>query len=166
MAKEKYTVKEMAEALRASGGFVTRAAKKLGCGYKTVIKYIAKYPELEEERTAIREGFKDVAEDIIVKHLKRVKKKMRDGIHVQIKKKKVKKEYVPNQKDLDVAFKFLSYQAKDRGYVTRNEHTGEGGKPLKFANVNLSDFSDKELKLMMSAGLKLTEQEVGEGSLH
>ncbi len=48
--KQRYTVQQVANALRETKGMLTKTAEKLGCEYLTVRHYLARYPELEEVR--------------------------------------------------------------------------------------------------------------------
>ncbi len=50
MAKPKFTVAQMADALRKTKGMTTKTAELLGCYYTTVQDYLNRYPELEQIR--------------------------------------------------------------------------------------------------------------------
>ena len=103
MAGRQYKVKEVIDALQKSRGFVSAAAKILGCAPSTIYRHIEKS---ESVRTAIkdaREATKDMAE---LKLLNRIN----EG------------------SDTAIIF-YLKTQAKDRGYVEKQqvEHSGEMG---------------------------------------
>lgn len=100
----RFTAQQMADALRAAHGFVSVTAKTLGCADNTVRSYIAKFQACSEAAHESREEMKDFAEG-------RLFQKIRDG-------------------DTASIIFFLKTQAKDRGYIERQEVTGAGGKEL------------------------------------
>lgn len=59
---EQYTIAQMIDALKATKGLITVAARKLGCDPGTVYRYIRLYPEVERAKKEEREGFTDIAE--------------------------------------------------------------------------------------------------------
>lgn len=97
--KERYTVKQVATALTKSGGFVTHAAKQLGCNYTTVAHYIERHAELRTLCEDIKESHLDFAETTLLK-------KIKDG-------------------DLVATIFYLKCKGKERGYMERQEFTGE-----------------------------------------
>ena len=105
--QEQFTVAEMAEALRESRGFVSAAARRLACDPLTVYNYMAKYPELVEVRKDAKEAEKDLAEMMLGKMI-------RDG-------------------NFPATCFYLKTQAKDRGYIERQEHelSGNASNPIK-----------------------------------
>lgn len=105
--QEQFTQKEMAEALRESKGFVSAAARRLACDPLTVYNYMAKYPELVEIRKEAKEAEKDLAEMMLGKMI-------RDG-------------------NFPATCFYLKTQAKDRGYIERQEHelSGSASNPVK-----------------------------------
>lgn len=110
---EKFTVAEVESALRRSGGFITHAARLLGCHYHTILNYIDRYPELDDVREEIRETYKDTAESLIIRRLNAAMNARYiddDGKEQPI---------TPVKLDLECAFRFLRYQARDRGYIDR-----------------------------------------------
>lgn len=106
-APEKFSKAEVAEALRESKGFVSAAARRLACEAGTVYDYMARYPELKEIRQEAREAEKDLAEMMLGKMI-------RDG-------------------QFPATCFFLKTQAKDRGYIERQEHELSGSEvnPVK-----------------------------------
>ncbi len=114
-APEKFTVEEMAEALRETKGFVSAAARRLACDSGTVYDYMTRYPELKEIRQEAREAEKDLAEMMLGKMI-------RDG------------------QFLATCF-YLKTQAKDRGYVERQEHE---------VVIDYAKLSDDELQAIAS----------------
>lgn len=60
--KMKYTVQEVAMAIRVNKGFLTHAAKSLGTSFNTVKQYIELYPELKDVISATKERSMDDAE--------------------------------------------------------------------------------------------------------
>lgn len=102
--KERFTVDEVGEALRASRGFISATARRLATGTTTIYDYLKRYPELIQIRFDAREEEKDVAEMALAKAV-------REG------------------HSWAVCF-YLKTQAKDRGYIERSEHTGLDGSAL------------------------------------
>ena len=98
-----FTPEEVAEALRLSNGLVSIAAKALDCAAPTVRSYIANYPECAQAAAEAKEALKDRAES-----------KLADSID--------------DREAWAVCF-YLKTQAKDRGYVERQEVTGANGGP-------------------------------------
>lgn len=105
--KEQFTQAEVADALRESKGFVSAAARRLACDGQTVYNYMERYPELKEIRKEAKEAEKDLAEMMLGKMI-------RDG------------------QFLATCF-YLKTQAKDRGYVERQEHeiAGSDTQPVR-----------------------------------
>lgn len=101
-SKPRYTPAQVIAALQATKGLMFLAAKKLRCQYQTVKNYCDRYPEvqavLEEERGAMV----DLAEQ---KLLTSIRKGEAWGISLCLKT-----------------------LGKHRGYVERQEVTGEDGK--------------------------------------
>lgn len=113
--KQQFTVEEVAEALRESRGFVSATARRLACDPLTVYNYMERYPELKEIRKEAKEAEKDLAEMMLGKMI-------RDG------------------QFLATCF-YLKTQAKDRGYVERQEHE---------VVIDYAKLSDDELQAIAS----------------
>ena len=69
MGKRRYKVKEIADALDKAGGFVTHAAKMLGCNYNTVQNYINRYKELQLKQKEIDERYIDIAVSKLIQNV-------------------------------------------------------------------------------------------------
>ena len=93
MAKQRYTVEQIKEALTKSQGFKTPAAKVLGCSLNTVENYVNRYPTLQAHLAELREGQFDFAEGKLLM-------KMKEG-------------------DVASIIFFLKTKAKERGYVEK-----------------------------------------------
>ncbi len=89
--RERFSVREVAEALDKAGGFVTYAARYLKCRVSTVRSYLKKYPQLNELVKDIKEFRLDTSE-------------------VQLFKK-------INKGDNTAIIFHLKCQGKDRGYI-------------------------------------------------
>lgn len=79
------------QALRASGGFVTYAARRLNVHPNTIWNHMKKYPDLAEEVNAIRESHLDLAESSLLSQV--------------------------NDKNTQATIFFLECQGKKRGYI-------------------------------------------------
>lgn len=97
----KFTHKQIATALEETKGFLTLAAKRLGCHYTTIQQYIKKFPELKDIVLHIQESHLDSAEFALLKKI--------------------------NQGDLGAICFYLKCKGKQRGYVERQEITGKNG---------------------------------------
>lgn len=103
MGKETLTVKEVADAVYAERGFLFYAAKRLGVDPKTIRNYAKKHETVRDAITQARENSKDLAESRMLERI--------------------------DEGDMSAIIFYLKTQAKDRGYVERQEMTGaEGGK--------------------------------------
>jgi hypothetical protein len=103
--KPKYTPEQVVAALNECEGMLFLAARRLGCHVATLHKYINRYPACREAREQKRGEFVDTAE-----------LKLLDAVR--------------GGEAWAVCFT-LKTQAKNRGYVERQEHTGADGGPLQ-----------------------------------
>ena len=94
MAKQKYTPKQIQEAITLSSGFLTQAAKNLGCTYQTINNYLTRFPELKETIIFEREKVLDFAESQLIL-------KIKEG-------------------DLTAIIFYLKTQGKQRGYSEKH----------------------------------------------
>jgi len=92
--KERYTVKQVAEALRKSGGLKAVAAEQLGCVPSTITNYISRHKALGKVEVEAREATLDLAEDRLIQNI-------REGKEAPI-------------------FFYLKCKGKGRGYVERD----------------------------------------------
>ena len=130
--KEYYSVRQVADALRATGGIMTQAARLLkeatGLGHlhksDMIRRYIEKHPELQEVMADIESRTLDLAETKLIAAMKH------DG----------RKDHLRA-----VCF-YLKHKGKGRGYVGRQEVTGADGQALyPERHIDLSRLTDKEL---------------------
>lgn len=98
---DKFTEQEMINALTATKGMRTKAAKRLKCSYNTVVRYINEYPAVAEAEKLSRETMLDAIE------LKAYAQAM--------------------QGDTAMLIFMLKTQGRSRGYVEKQEqeHSGE-----------------------------------------
>jgi hypothetical protein len=92
---ERYTPQQVADAIRETHGFISQAARRLGCCWDTVKAYVVKYPEVAAAKLEARESMKDIGEAALFKA-------------------------VSAGEGWAVCF-FLKCQAKDRGYIEKAE---------------------------------------------
>lgn len=130
--KEFYSVRQVADALRATGGIMTRAARLLkdatGLGHygksDMIRRYIEKHPELQEVMRDIEERTLDLAETKLVSAIRNEHR----------------------QDHLRAVCFYLKHKGKGRGYVGRSEVTGADGVPLyPERHIDLSRLTDEEL---------------------
>jgi hypothetical protein len=124
---EQYTAAQMIEALKATRGMKTLAAKRLGCAYNTVVRYIDKYPTVKQAQHEAHEGLGDAVETTLISQA--LGKQAKDGEYTR----------APNI----TALIFLAKtRFKDRGYVERSEHTGKDGEAIT-VKVVYDDYNPK-----------------------
>ena len=123
---EKFTAESIAQALIKAKGFISVAAKNLGCSPNTVRNYIKRYTTAKQAVFDAREEMKDFAES-----------KLFSGI---------------NDGNITAIIFFLKTQAKDRGYVERHEHTGENGGPLNTVEMTLAEWQAQQAAARKQAG--------------
>ena len=70
MAVRKYTVDQVAEALRGGNGMLSVAAQILGCHRNTIYNYLKDHPELKDIVEECRETLVDEAEQILLKKVR------------------------------------------------------------------------------------------------
>ena len=107
MAEQRYTMTQIADAMRAHGGFISDTARHLGCNPMTVRRYIARYPALQQIIDDERDRVLDVAERANAKLIA-------DGHPEQVRW-------------------FLGKMGRKRGYTDKNEIelSGPGGGPIR-----------------------------------
>ncbi len=111
--KEAFTAADVIKALQEANGYVGATASILRCTCPTVYNYANRYPTVKEAWADIRERRHDAVENALHKRI---------------------------QEGSDTAIIFyLKTQAKDRGYVERQEHTGADGKPIQIIKINEPD---------------------------
>ena len=112
-----------AQAIKDSNGFITHAAAKLDISRTTLHAMINQYATLREAVTDAREAMKDFAENKLFSNIK-------DG------------------KETSLIF-YLKTQAKDRGYVERQEVSGPEGKDIEVTHKpDLSHIDTDKLKAL------------------
>ena len=105
--RAEFTQAQVARALAAVGGFVTSAAKRLGCDPKTVYRYIERFPALKDVLAEARE--------VAIDH---VESKLMGAI---------------DDGNVTAMIFFLKTRGKSRGYVERSEHDfTASGMPRRF----------------------------------
>ena len=101
MRTPRYTVEQVAEALRLSAGIQSLAAKRLKCDRKTVSNYIKAHPSLAALIEEIVEESLDLAEGQLLKSI--------------------------GEGDKTAIIFYLKTKGKQRGYIERGELTGKDG---------------------------------------
>ena len=100
------SIRQIDNALRATGGFVTYAAKKLNVTYNAIYARIQKSPQLQKTVAEIKESYLDLTEHSLIKKIK--------------------------DEDLGAICFYLKCQGKTRGYVEKQqiEYSGNEKKPI------------------------------------
>jgi superfamily II DNA or RNA helicase len=92
---ERFTAQQVADAVYEAKGLASIAARRLGVSATTVRKYAAKHPSVKEAILQAREDLKDFAESKLLTRI--------------------------DAEDMTAIIFYLKTQAKDRGYVERQE---------------------------------------------
>lgn len=111
MAKQRYTATQVADTLQESNGLVGVAAERLGCTRRTVQRYIERYETVAQARDDARDNLTDTVEGKLIE-------KIKGG-------------------DTTAIIFYLKTQAKNRGYVERQEVTGAEGKPPAVIGIEI-----------------------------
>ena len=124
-------------AIRATGGYISQAAKKLGMSFQGLYKRIDKSPKIKAEWDAIKESYLDLAESKVVSALN-------EG------------------KPWAICF-YLKCQGKGRGWVEtqRQEITGKDGGPIEQQTTtqDYSKLSRYELRTLQEITAKLNAKD-------
>ena len=99
--KEHSTAAQIITALETTKGMMYLAAKRLGCSYQTLVNYCKRYPTIQMARDAQRGEMIDAAELVLW-----------NSIHAK--------------EPWAITFTLRTI-GKDRGYIERQEVTGEDG---------------------------------------
>lgn len=103
---KKYSTEDIRQALQQMNGYITLAARKLGCEPKTIYRRLKSSASLRETLDEIREQGLDIAEQ---------------KLH----------EAILRGEPWAITLK-LKTQGKTRGYTERTELTGQGNEPITF----------------------------------
>jgi hypothetical protein len=120
--KEKFTKEQMVDALIAAKGMKTIAARRLGCDFNTVTRYIDKYACVREALETAKQSMGDNIESTLLNQALGTRNE--DGTWKQ----------EPNTSAL--IFIAKTHPAmRERGYgeVHKMEHTGEGGDVIRLS---------------------------------
>ncbi|MBA3312619.1 MAG: hypothetical protein M3552_03205 [Planctomycetota bacterium] len=121
-ANELYSPEKIIESLRESRGMVYAAARRLGCSYNTIRRYVERYPEVAEVLEEERGRTGDQAESKLVEAIGRG-----DAWAVKY---------------------YLSTQCKDRGYVERIEQHVSGS----LDGLSEEQLAERERRLGLPVG--------------
>lgn len=124
MATEKLNAAQIVEALQATNGLPALAAERLGVSTKTIYNYRDRYQSVAEAMHHQKEKRKDFAEGKLWNRI--------------------------NAEDTTAIIFYLKTQAKDRGYVERQELTGADGGPV--AHQDTTKLSDEDLARIAGTG--------------
>ena len=110
--RPRYTTQEIIDALRASKGFKSIAARRLACARQTIDNYLLRHSTIRAAYEEIKEERKDYVESKIIKAIE--------------------------NDNITMIIFFAKCQMKDRGYIERSalEISTERGKPLPIVIVN------------------------------
>ena len=118
-AGPKFTVEQIAEALKGSAGIRSGAALSLGCSRSTIANYVERHPDLSKIESEIVESNLDRAEFQLLKAI--------------------------TSGNLTAIIFYLKCKGKHRGYLERHQVEGSGGGPV-IVKPDLSSLTDDDLK--------------------
>lgn len=107
--QNRYTSREVVEAVHGSGGLVTEIARRLNCSRMTVYRYRDRFATVRDAIQEEKEGLRDLAEAELIRQI-------RGG-------------------NMTAIIFYLKTQAKERGYVERQEFEHTGPITLKVVEV-------------------------------
>lgn len=115
--KNKFTAQQIIDAIKGTGGIIAVAARRLGCDWRTVDRYIKNYATVRQAYDQECETVLDLAESIMLKNLQ-LARKQQDDNNVTV--------------DTGDAKWVLSMKGRRRGYAPtqRQEWEGKDGGPL------------------------------------
>jgi len=123
--KREETCRRIIQAISESSGLLTLAAKKAGVSYPTINRYARDFPSVKQAVQESKERMLDFAEG-------KLYEKIKEGDNTAI-------------------IFYLKTQGKARGYIERQEFTGEGGKPIKY-EINVKDGESQKLTEQLFKG--------------
>lgn len=137
----KLTVAKIKEALEQSAGIRVQAAKMLNVERRTLYRWIAKHPELQDALADIDERHVDIAESNVLSAMASKDETLRTNTSKW----------------------FLERKGRRRGYSTRVETTGPDGGPIEYAplGLDLSKLTDKELAQLYDLQAKAVSSSTG-----
>lgn len=113
--QDQYTAQTFIDAIPGTGGVKSAIARKVGCVYNTVQKYIDKYPTVRQAYEDECARVLDLAVSVVVQNINLAAKLQADtGLPV----------------DVSDAKWFLSRKGKEQGWSERTEVTGASGGPV------------------------------------
>ncbi|MBU0778211.1 hypothetical protein KKF82_08125 [Patescibacteria group bacterium] len=127
--KKEQTAARIIKAIGESNGLLTLAAKKANVGLTTVYRYANEYPSVKQASVEAKETMLDFAEG-------KLYSKIKAGDNTAI-------------------IFYLKTQGKARGYIERQEFTGESGNPIE---VKI-DYRDKILDAVSRFAARSSEGE-------
>uniref|UniRef100_A0A6M3KAU5 Uncharacterized protein n=1 Tax=viral metagenome TaxID=1070528 RepID=A0A6M3KAU5_9ZZZZ len=115
--KRQDTAQRIITALKETRGLLTMAARKAGVSYTTVKRYATEFPSIKEAVQESKESMVDFAEGKLFEKI--------------------------SKGDTACIIFYLKTQGKGRGYIERQEFTGEGGGPVKHEITVVSETAKK-----------------------
>lgn len=128
--KERFTAQQVIDAIRDTGGIKVEAARRLGCDWRTVDRYIKNYATVRQAYEQECETVLDLSESIMLKNLQ-LARRQQDEENTIV--------------DTSDAKWMLSMKGRKRGYAPtqRQEWEGKDGGPLVIKVVYDDDKPDR-----------------------
>lgn len=125
MRPPKRNLKDVIRAIKGSGGIKTVIASRLDVERHTVDRYLDRWQSAKEAYKQETEINLDLSESVIITNIRTAAKIAQTGVIA----------------DSSDAWRYLRMKGKDRGYVERQEVTGENGDTIKI-NVRMTHDDD------------------------
>ena len=128
----RFTIDQIAEALRSAAGIRSGAAALLGCSPSTIKRYVDRYETLARIEKEVVEFTLDLAESRLL-----------DAI---------------NEGNLTAVMFYLKTKGKNRGYSERHQLEGKDGGPVEVkAKLDFSGLSPDAVKFLQSVVQRVTQ---------
>ncbi len=123
--KRELTAQKLIEAIHESHGLLTLAAKRAGVSFGTAKRYVAEFTSVAQAVVDSKEHMLDFAEAKLYEKI--------------------------SKGDNACLIFYLKCQGKERGFIERVEHTGEGGGPIEVEH----DIKDKLARILSNISLRV-----------
>lgn len=154
--------KAIINAIKECGGIISLTADKLGITRKALYERIKSNSEIKEALEDVKNRTGDAAENIILNAITTGVVYRKQNVTVgKGKNKKIEVQIVPIELQPKDQVKTAQWYAerilKDRGYTTRQEHTGINEEPL-VPKQDLTKLNKEELEQLYALNLKIKGQ--------
>jgi hypothetical protein len=119
-----YTAQQFLDAIPGSGAIMSTIIKRVGCDWRTGVKFVNEYPTVKAAYDAERQSILDLCESVVFRNVQIAQESQRNG----------------ESGDTSDAKWVLSRLGKERGYTTGTEISGPEGGPQKIIIEYINDW--------------------------